>query len=205
MKNRVLRVRRGFRLVTEILPALRRISSRQLKWEVLQEDGLVTVGANTYGVPDVYYWDDKTKLSIGKFCSIAEGVVFLLGGEHRIDWITTFPFNVKYAEWPEAGNIQGHPSSKGDILVANDVWIGHGATITSGVTIGNGAVIGAGSVVTKNVDDYEIVAGNPARHIRYRFDEKTRQQLLHMAWWNWPTERIRSEIPGLMAVPTIAE
>ena len=85
-------------------------------------------------------------MKIGKFCSLAEEVVFILGGEHRADWITTYPFN---ALFDEGAHITGHPSSKGDIVVGNDVWIGYQSCILSGVTIGNGAIIGAKVLLQK--------------------------------------------------------
>ena len=74
--------------------------------------------------------------------------------------------------------------------IGNDVWIGRSAIVLSGTSIGNGAVIGAGSVVTKDVPDYAIVAGNPAKLIRYRFDEQTIKELQSLKWWDWPDEKI---------------
>lgn len=119
---------------------------------------------------------------------IREEVVFLLGGEHRADWITTYPFNALFGE---GAHITGHPSSKGDIVVGNDVWIGYQSCILSGVTIGNGAIIGAKSVVTKDVPPYAIVAGNPAKFIRYRFPQETIDKLEHLAWWDWDISVIK--------------
>lgn len=112
-----------------------------------------------------------TWLKIGSYCSIAEGVRFLLAGEHQLHSISTYPFKVKiFGEAYEAG-------SKGDIIVQDDVWIGTNAVICSGVTIGQGAVVAAGAVVTKDVAPYAIVGGNPARLIKYRFDEPLREKL----------------------------
>jgi serine acetyltransferase len=85
----------------------------------------------------------------------------------------------------------GHPSCKGDIIIENDVWIGATATIMSGVKISNGAVIGAGSVVTKDVPPYAIVAGNPAKVVKYRFTEEQIEKLLSIAWWDWEEIKIR--------------
>ena len=106
------------------------------------------IGDWTYGFPTVYDWNDGTRLVIGKFCSIARGVKIYLGGEHRMDWVSTFPFSEFF---DEAKDVKGHPASKGDVIVENDVWIGGHATILSGVTLGNGCVVGAGSVVAKSV------------------------------------------------------
>lgn len=115
-----------------------------------------------------------TWLKIGSYCSIAEGVRFLLAGEHQLHSISTYPFKVKvFGEAYEAG-------SKGDIIVRDDVWIGQSAVICSGVTIGQGAVVAAGAVVTKDVAPYAIVGGNPAKLIRYRFSEELCRQLLRI-------------------------
>src|SRR5689334_2405916 len=155
------------------------------------------IGAFTYGVPEIRWWGEPVKLKIGKFCSIADGVRIFLGGNHRTDWITTYPFSGRSLAqaFPEAQGIQGHPSSRGDIIIGNDVWIGSGAVILSGVTIGDGAVIGAGAVVTQDVLPYEIVGGNPARHLSDRFDEETVDLLLGIRWWDWDEAVIRSHIP----------
>ena len=145
-----------------------------------------TVGEFTYGMPIARKYDDKTKLTIGKFCSIADNVQIILGGEHHTDWITTYPFDVL---------VEGRePKSKGDVVIGNDVWIGKNVTILSGVTIGDGAVIGAGSVVTKNVSAFSVVAGNPARFIRYRYAAR-----MACGWWDWPIEKIAEALPAIMS------
>lgn len=158
------------------------------------------IGDFTYGRPDVYQWDDKTKLKIGKFCSIASNTQILLGGNHRTDWISTFPFG-EFLEFqdPQIHHYQGHPSSKGDIVIGNDVWIGHGVTILSGVTIGDGACIGAHSVVSKNIPPYAIAVGNPIRVLKYRFEEPLIQDLLQLKWWDWDLGRIKENIPLLLS------
>jgi acetyltransferase-like isoleucine patch superfamily enzyme len=152
--------------------------------------GRATIGQGSYGEPQVhiFYGDNSTRLRIGAYCSIGSDVRVILGGEHRTDWVTTSPLRILHG-LPRAGT-DGHPHSKGDVTIANDVWIGTGATILSGVTIGNGAVIGAASVVTRDVPPYAIVAGNPAGIVRYRFTPEICRALERIAWWNWPPEEV---------------
>lgn len=152
-------------------------------------------GRGTYGIPRVRARDDGATLRVGAFTSIASGVQILLGGEHRADWVTTFPF----VFWEGGENILGHPKTKGDVLIGNDVWIGTEAIILSGVIIGDGAVVGARSVVTKNVPPYAIVAGNPSRVIRKRFDDEIIQRLLQVKWWFWDNAKIKKAIPLLLS------
>lgn len=154
----------------------------------------VKVGEYTYGLPTVMHWGEKASLKVGKYCSFAPNVVISLGGNHRIDWVTTYPFSSLQETWPEAAMIEGSPATKGDVVIGNDVWVGYGATILSGVTIGDGAVVAACSVVTKDVAPYAIVAGNPARQIKKRFDDATIERLLRTQWWNWPDDKVRKNI-----------
>ena len=154
------------------------------------------IGEWTYGAPAVLEWGEATTLRIGRFCSIADGVTILLGGEHRVDWVTTYPFS---ALFPEAKRFPGHPRSKGDVVIGHDVWIGLNATILSGVSIGNGAVVAAESVVAAPVAPYAIVAGNPARQRRLRFPEQQVRQLEQIAWWDWPIEKIKDAWPLLLS------
>ena len=135
----------------------------------------VKIGNSSYGSFQLLdYSSSEFKVSIGSYCSIARNVLFLLGGEHKISGISTYPFKVKKF------GFKTEAESKGDIVIKDDVWICEGATICSGVTVGQGAVIAAGAVVTKNVEPYSIVGGNPAKFIRYRFDEKIRNILLRI-------------------------
>lgn len=157
------------------------------------------IGDYTYGTPRVAGLGEA-ELTIGKFCSIAEGVVIFVSGEHRTEWISTYPFSAA-PEW-EACPI--HSKSKGNVAIGNDVWIGFEAVILSGVTIGDGACIGARSVVARDVAPYTIVAGNPARLIRKRFDDETIEALLQLKWWDWSFERIKSVVPILLS-PNIKE
>jgi acetyltransferase-like isoleucine patch superfamily enzyme len=149
------------------------------------------IGDHTYGNPNVVSLGGGVSLTIGKYCSISRNVLIFLESEHRTDWISTYPFPLL---WKEADGIPGHPTTKGNVIIGNDVWIGFGTTILSGVTIGDGAVLGACSVVTQNVPPYAIVAGNPARIVRNRFNEETIQKLLQIRWWDWPDEKVKENI-----------
>jgi acetyltransferase-like isoleucine patch superfamily enzyme len=149
------------------------------------------IGDYTYGNPIILFENKEANLTIGKFCSIADNVTIFLGGNHRTDWITTYPFNVLTTFFPEAKDIQGHPSTKGDVVIGNDVWIGLNVIIMSGVSIGDGAVIAAGSVVSKNIGDYEIWGGNPSRLLKKRFDDNKIKELKNLKWWDWEISRIK--------------
>ena len=140
-------------------------------------------------------------LKVGKFCSIARGLHCMLGGNHRPECVSTYPFaqmlpmvkGLKVKQLPP----NGLPTTKGDIVIGNDVWIGQDVTILSGVKIGDGAVVGAKSVVTKDIPAYAIAAGNPAEVKKYRFDAKTIERMLKCHWWDWPIEKIISAV-GLL-------
>jgi len=163
--------------------------SKRLAWFVLRKSKNIQIGEFTYGTPTVFTWTNKYRLSIGKFCSIAPDVRILVDLNHRTDWISTYPFGeiIQGLEMnPEA--VLG----KGDMTIGSDVWIGLGVLIVPGVQIGDGAVIAAGSVVTKDVSDYEIVGGNPARHIRYRFTDQQISELRRIRWWDWPIDKIKA-------------
>jgi acetyltransferase-like isoleucine patch superfamily enzyme len=155
------------------------------------------IGDYTYGNPTVLFENEEANLTIGKFCSIADNVTIFLGGNHRTDWITTYPFNTLKTYFPEANHIKGHPSTKGDVIIGNDVWIGRNVIIMSGITIGNGAVIAVGAVVSKNIGDYEIWGGNPARLLKKRFGDETINELVELAWWNWDLKKIKKDIVHL--------
>lgn len=141
---------------------------------------------------NVKYLFDFTgdRLVIGKFCAIASGVTFLMnGGNHLVEAISTFPFSIFGNGWEGAMEGKTFPT-KGNTTVGNDVWIGYNSVILPGVTIGDGAVIASCSVVTKDVEPYAIVGGNPAREIRKRFSDEHILDLLALKWWDWDLEKI---------------
>lgn len=151
---------------------------------------------HSYGSPQIFQWGEGAAYKVGNFCSIGFGVKIFLGGNHRTDWVTTFPFGHTAREvFPD--RVEGHPHTKGDVVLKNDVWIGADATIMSGVTIGNGAVVANSAVVTKDVPDYCIVAGNPARVVKKRFTDEQIAALLETAWWDLPDDVIKPLIPLL--------
>lgn len=138
-------------------------------------------------------------LRIGKFCALASGVTFIMGSaNHRMSSISTYPFHVFGGAW--AANTPPHLDQlprKGDTVVGNDVWIGRESVIMPGVTIGDGAVIAAYSVVTRDVEPYTLVGGNPARFIRRRFDEELTARLLRLRWWDFAPEQLAEFLPVL--------
>lgn len=176
---------------------------------------ITNVGKHTYGQSNlnIHSWGEGANISIGSFCSIAGNCNIFLGGNHRTDWITTYPFLSFQNSWSNAKNIVfskpnetsiiNQPNknfshyAKGDVVIGNDVWIGENVTIMSGVCIGDGAVIAANSHVVKNVEPYSIVGGNPAKFIKYRFHKEMIDKLLELKWWDWDDIKINETIPIL--------
>ena len=152
----------------------------------------VYVGKYTYGELTVLTFNERDELKIGNFCSIASGVTFVLSADHSLNYISTFPFKVKVLNSEKYEAV-----SKGNIIVEDDVWIGQNAIILSGVHIRQGAVVAAGAVVTKDVPPYAIVGGNPARVIRYRFEDSVIKQLLKVDFSNLSQKMIEEHISEL--------
>lgn len=164
----------------------RRLNPHNETYLVRQVDiSRIKVGRRTYGPLCVWTWDqDEERLTIGHFVSIGEGVKILLGGNHPYTGFSTFPFRVKYfGETNEA-------HTKGPVVIEDDVWIGADAVILSGVTLGKGCIVGAGSVVTKSVQPYSIVGGNPARFIKYRFETAVIEELMKIKFSELSDEAI---------------
>jgi acetyltransferase-like isoleucine patch superfamily enzyme len=158
---------------------------------------MISRGKYTYGEPTVVCAQEGTDLVLGNFCSIAQNVTVYLGGDHRVDWVSTYPFGHIHQSVFDLFDGKGHPASKGNVIIGNDIWIGNGVTIMSGVTIGDGAVIAGGSRVVKDVGAYTLVGGNPARYIRHRFKPDQIEALLEIKWWNWSDDKINSYVPLL--------
>ena len=155
-----------------------------------------------YNIGEHSYICHSTKIGsaeIGKFCSIADEVI-IGAGNHPMDFITTSPFIYSRDKIRSIGNILVDESNlitntanikiKGHTIIGNDVWIGSRAILFSGIKVGNGAVIGAGAIVTKDVPPYAIVAGVPAKIIRYRFSEDIIAKLQEIKWWDYPDDFI---------------
>jgi virginiamycin A acetyltransferase len=166
----------------------------------------IIVGDYTYydDAQDVYNFEKNVvylfdfigdRLIIGKFCQIASGARFIMNGaNHAMNGISTYPFEVFGKSW---SNAPSNDLNKGDTVIGNDVWIGNSATIMPGVKIGHGAIIGTNALVTKDVAPYTIVGGNPGKLIRSRFEQKTIDFLLELAWWDWPIEKITKHVNAI--------
>jgi len=157
------------------------------------EDERIEIGQGTcFGStpPLIRLHHQRNRVVIGKYCSVAEGVVIFAGGNHPIDYVTTYPLKLflgydQFTDWSSACGDDDEVTQ-----IGNDVWIGHEACILSGAKIGDGAIIGARAVVRGVVPPYAIVIGNPAQVIRYRFDSEVVSKLLKIKWWDWPLHEI---------------
>jgi len=139
------------------------------------------------------------KLIIGRFCAIAEGARFIMNGaNHMLSGFSTYPFNIFGHGWEAGFDEQAWRGElRGDTVIGNDVWIGFDAVIMPGVRIGDGAIVGGRSVVTRDVPPYAVAAGNPAKVVKMRFDAKTIERLLSIAWWNWPADKITRNLDAI--------
>ena len=147
-------------------------------------------------VTHFYPWS-RDRLIIGKFCQIAAGVEFMMNdANHQMNAVSTFPFYTLEGWDMETPKAEDTPF-KGDTVIGNDVWIGQNALILPGTRIGDGAIIGANSVIGGNVEPYTVVAGNPAKVIKKRFDGELIDLLEEFKWWDKEVEEINSLIPVL--------
>jgi virginiamycin A acetyltransferase len=168
----------------------------------------IIVGDYTYydDFEDVHNFEKNVKyhfdfigdrLIIGKFCMIASGVTFIMNGaNHLTESISSYPFGIFGNGWAEAMEGKTYPA-KGDTIIGNDVWIGYQATMMPGVKIADGAIVAAHSVVTRDVEPYTLVGGNPAREIKKRFSQDQIQKLLDLQWWHWDIEKITRHVQDL--------
>lgn len=153
----------------------------------------------------LYFPANGTKLKIGKWCQLANKCKFMMSGAgHHTNSFTIYPIFWNFIDDPKVKSYfdilpdRKYYNQKGDTIIGNDVWIGYDALIMLGVKIGDGAVIGARAVVTKDVEPYTVVAGNPAKVIRKRFDDKTIEKLLEIQWWNWEIDKIMDNYTAIM-------
>jgi len=160
-----------------------------LLWRFRHKRYTLHIGKHTYGRPQIIsFAGDNGTITIGKYCSIARKVKIFAGGNHRIDWVSTYPFRIVF-NFP--GKYEdGNPKSNGPVKIGNDVWLAHGSTIMSGTTVGDGAVVATNALVFKDVPPYAIVGGNPAEVIEYRFAEREIAALLAIRWWDWEEEKV---------------
>lgn len=166
----------------------------EVVWRRLQRQGRVVVGPGTYGIPTVHTFElDDTRLLVGNYSSL--GSIILLGGEHAADRVTTYPHRILMGL--EGAGEDGFPTRTGNTVIGSDVWACYQSMLLSGVRIGDGAIVAGGAVVTRDVPPYAIVGGNPARVIRYRFDDEQIAALLDIRWWDWPEDEVRAAVPLL--------
>lgn len=163
------------------------------------------VGEYTYGFKNIKqnFQHKDAKLIIGKYCSIANNVNVWLGGNHNVDYISTYPFGLVHMDKFKF-RCPNQPSTNGNVTIGNDVWIGANVTIMSGVNIGDGAVLANNSHVVKDIEPYSLVGGNPAKEIRKRFNGGDIEFLLRFKWWDLPVEKI-NDISMLLCSSNINE
>jgi acetyltransferase-like isoleucine patch superfamily enzyme len=178
---------------------------RTPKWRFTRQvrRGHIVVGIGTYGTPNLYDYTSRNKpsLTIGNYCSIAGEVTILVEGNHRAEFVTTFPIAeiLVKSDSKISTNLDDGPVS-----IGHDVWIGFGATIV-GCSIGNGAVVAAGSVVVRDVRPFAIVGGVPAREIRRRFPDDVCEALEKIAWWELDKNEVITLAPSLLREPNVIE
>jgi acetyltransferase-like isoleucine patch superfamily enzyme len=172
------------------------IGSNLAQQRRLVKAGRMVLGQHTYGIPVIKTYDhDRTRLIVGSYSALSEEAIVMLGGEHAIDRVTTFPLRIRL-QLPGAGE-DGIPVPTGDTVIGSDVWLTMRTFVRSGVTIGDGAIVASGAVVNKDVPPFAIVGGNPAKVIRYRFSEEQIEALLEIRWWDWPDDLVRQAVPLL--------
>jgi acetyltransferase-like isoleucine patch superfamily enzyme len=207
MSRIVTRIREKWRSTGRLLDVSARVG-RHFGDHAEESNPFITIGRHTYGLRGVTIQGARAAapVKIGNFCSIAEGVGILAKVEHPTDLPSTFPFRTVLFDRTKFMGFNHDAVARGPITIGHDVWIGFNAIILSGVEIGTGAVVGAGAIVTRDVPPYAIVAGNPAKVIRYRFDEELIKGLLASEWWELPDAALEEidqslyarDIPGFL-------
>lgn len=181
--------------------------NQQILTHVTKEGNFITmsVGAYSYAI-NFSYWipTSRTHVMIGNYCSFARQLTFNIGRNHNFKNVTTYPNSLikKFFQKKIRSPYYKNPFQ---IIIGNDVWIGQSVTIMGGVKIGNGALIGANSVVAKDIPPYAIAVGNPARVIKYRFNEVTIKKLLAVKWWNWSLEKLADNLSFMNDVEKFLE
>lgn len=160
--------------------------NRIIQLRGLVHRGNLEVGAHTYGLPEVFVSHPEDRVVLGRYCSIAPGVVFIPGGLHPLGRVSSFPFMRRW----NLEELDSAVGRRGPIIIGADVWLCTGSTIMSGVNVGVGAVVASRAVVTSDVPPYAIVGGVPARAMGARFEPETVERLLRTRWWEWPEQEI---------------
>jgi virginiamycin A acetyltransferase len=161
---------------------------------------VIEIGRFTYSAGlGIGLADTRSRVRIGNFCSIAEQVIFFLKTDHRPDWLSSYPLN--RFPWDSTIPKPSDPYAdlRDDITIGSDVWISWGVKVLAGVTVGNGAVLCADAVVTRNVPPYSVVAGNPARVVKRRFDDDVIDYLEQLKWWDMSVSQLQKYAPLLMS------
>lgn len=170
----------------------------------------LTIGRGSYLFDfSVNNFGFESHILLGRFCSVAEGCFFLIGGNHNYKNVTMFPFDMKKMVadilGADAEPLPFNRPNHFQVIIGHDVWIGQNVTIMGGVKIGNGAIIGANAVVAKDIPPYSIAVGNLARVIKYRFDAETIKKFLAVKWWNWSLKKIADNLPLMTDVEKFLE
>ena len=170
------------------------------------KDGIenaLTLGAYSY-INGIDFWcagkNNLPNILIGRYCSLSRELLFIVGFNHNYKALSNYPQIGRASQ-----NLKNPAKNPRQIIIGHDVWIGHGATVMGGVKIGTGAVIGTGSVVSKDIPPYAIAVGNPARVVKYRFDEATIKKLLAIKWWKWDIDKIKELLSQTPDVEDFAE
>jgi acetyltransferase-like isoleucine patch superfamily enzyme len=191
LRGRLRRIVQSIRRVQDVW-----VGPERAQMMRLTKAGRMEYGAYSIGIPTVKaYAFDPARLTIGRYSSLSETSVVMIGGEHAIDRVTTFPHRIQWG-LPGAGE-DGIPLRRGDTVIGSDVWLCQRSFVRGGISIGHGAVVGAGAIVTRSVPPFAIVAGNPAKVVRYRFAEEQIAALLEIAWWDWPKAEVLAAVPYL--------